>query len=43
MSTPGVATVIPSCSTVEQLAENAGASGLRLTDEHMQRIAEARQ
>ena len=43
LSTPGVATVIPSCSTVEQLEDNAGASGLRLTDEQMQRIAEARQ
>jgi aryl-alcohol dehydrogenase-like predicted oxidoreductase len=39
---PGVATVIPSCSTPEQVVENAGASGLRLSDGEMSRIAEAR-
>ncbi|HUW81733.1 MAG TPA: aldo/keto reductase [Phycisphaerae bacterium] len=42
LSMPGVATVIPSCSTPQQLAENAAASGLRLVAEEMQQIEQAR-
>jgi aryl-alcohol dehydrogenase-like predicted oxidoreductase len=42
LSVPGVATVIPSCSSPGQLEENAGASGLRLTAEEMQQVEAAR-
>jgi len=42
LSTPGVATVIPSCSTPQQLVENAAASGVRLTTDEMQQIEQAR-
>jgi len=42
LSMPGVATVIPSCSTPQQLIENAAASGMRLTTDEMQQIEQAR-
>ena len=42
LSMPGVATVIPSCSTPQQLVENAAASGVRLTTDEMQQIEQAR-
>ena len=41
LSQPGVSTVIPSASTPTQLAQNAGASGVRLTPEELTTINHA--
>jgi aryl-alcohol dehydrogenase-like predicted oxidoreductase len=38
---PSIPTVIPTARTVRQLQENAGASGLLLTDEEFAKINEA--